>query len=91
MVWDAVLELLSISSCLSHKRKTENQTDQSGRCFTATSLGTAYLIGQFGLSFYIPQQLEIGSTNRVYTSGGGGQGVVCHKCFAESNGYLSLT
>ena len=43
------VSVLSSLGCLFHERKTENQTDQSNACYTATSLGTTTLIGQFGI------------------------------------------
>ena len=42
--------LQSISGCLSMNVQRENETDQSK---SPTSSGTAILIGQFGLPFYI--------------------------------------
>ena len=42
--------VLSISGCLSHERKTGNQTDQSKSLYLMTS---AILIGQFDFPFYV--------------------------------------
>ena len=41
----------SITGCLSHERKTGNQTDQSKSPYPMTS---AILIGQFDFTFYVP-------------------------------------